>query len=136
MKAGSVKTLLILGGNPVLTAPASLDFPNLLAGVPETLHLTLFADETGKVTHWQVPAAHYLESWGDTRSLDGTVSPVQPESVLPPDPRRTGSWRSALRGAGIERERPGSLVRGAVILIPLSERGRETGALLVGALLS
>ena len=82
MKAGSVKTLLILGGNPVLTAPASLDFPNLLAGVPETLHLTLFADETGKVTHWQVPAAHYLESWGDTRSLDGTVSPVQP-MILP-----------------------------------------------------
>ena len=82
MKAGSVKTLLILGGNPVHTAPASLDFPNLLAAVPETLHLSLFADETGKVTHWQVPAAHYLESWGDTRSLDGTVSPVQP-MILP-----------------------------------------------------
>jgi molybdopterin-containing oxidoreductase family iron-sulfur binding subunit len=82
IKAGSVKTLLILGGNPVLTAPASLDFPNLLARVPETLHLSLFEDETGKVTHWQVPAAHYLERWGDTRSLDGTVCPVQP-MILP-----------------------------------------------------
>ena len=82
IKAGSVKTLLILGGNPVHTAPISLDFPNLLARVPETLHLSLFADETSKVTHWQVPAAHYLESWGDTRSLDGTVSPVQP-MILP-----------------------------------------------------
>jgi len=57
MKAGAIRTLLILGGNPVHTAPADLDFPNLLARVPETLHLSLFADETAKVTHWQVPAA-------------------------------------------------------------------------------
>jgi len=82
MQAGAVQTLLILGGNPVLTAPPDLDFPNLLARVPETLHLSLFADETSKVTHWQVPAAHYLESWGDTRSLDGTICAVQP-MILP-----------------------------------------------------
>ena len=25
-----------------------------------------------------MPAAHYLESWGDTRSYDGTVTIVQP----------------------------------------------------------
>jgi anaerobic selenocysteine-containing dehydrogenase len=25
-----------------------------------------------------VPAAHYLESWGDTRSYDGTVTIMQP----------------------------------------------------------
>jgi molybdopterin-containing oxidoreductase family iron-sulfur binding subunit len=80
--AGSVKTLLILEGNPVLTAPAELNFANLLAGVPETLHLAQFADETSKVTHWQVPAAHYLERWGDARSIDGTVCPVQP-MILP-----------------------------------------------------
>ena len=28
--------------------------------------------------HWHVPAAHYLESWGDTRSYDGTVTIMQP----------------------------------------------------------
>ena len=82
IKNGSVQTLLILGGNPVLTAPSDLDFPNLLAKVPDTLHLSLFADETSKVTHWQVPAAHYLESWGDARSVDGTVCSVQP-MILP-----------------------------------------------------
>lgn len=82
IKAGSVKTLLILGGNPVHTAPLDLDFPNLLARVPETLHLSMFVEETSKVTHWQVPAAHYLESWGDARSLDGTICPVQP-MILP-----------------------------------------------------
>ena len=82
IKAGSVSTLIILSGNPVHTAPSDLDFPNLLARVPETLHLSLFADETSRVTRWQVPAAHDLESWGDARSLDGTVCSVQP-MILP-----------------------------------------------------
>jgi len=82
MGSGSVKTLLILEGNPVLTAPAELNFPNLLSGVAETLHLSQFVDETSKVTHWQVPAAHYLERWGDARSIDGTICSVQP-MILP-----------------------------------------------------
>ena len=80
--AGTVKTLLILEGNPVLTSPGESNFANLLAGVPETLHLSQFADETSKVAHWNVPAAHYLERWGDARSIDGTICPVQP-MILP-----------------------------------------------------
>ncbi|MEI6322473.1 MAG: TAT-variant-translocated molybdopterin oxidoreductase [bacterium] len=82
IKAGKVKTLLILGGNPIYTAPVRFNFSNLLAGVPETLHLSLFVDETSKVTHWHVPATHYLESWGDARSVDGTICSVQP-MILP-----------------------------------------------------
>ena len=27
---------------------------------------------------WHLPAAHYLESWGDARTSDGTLVPVQP----------------------------------------------------------
>lgn len=81
IKGNAVKTLLILGGNPVYTASGT-DFPNLLASVPETLHLSPFVDETSKVTHWHVPAAHYLERWGDTRSVDGTICAVQP-MILP-----------------------------------------------------
>lgn len=82
IKAGSVQTLLIFGNNPVYTAPAELNFPNLLASVNESLHLAMFADETSKVCHWHVPAAHYLERWGDARSIDGTICPVQP-MILP-----------------------------------------------------
>lgn len=81
IQAGGVKTLLILSGNPVYTASGT-NFPNLLASVPETLHLSLHVDETSKVTHWHVPAAHYLESWGDARSSDGTICAVQP-MILP-----------------------------------------------------
>src|SRR5262249_32798785 len=27
---------------------------------------------------WRLPATHYLESWGDAESADGTYAPVQP----------------------------------------------------------
>ena len=82
ISAGTIKSLLILDANPVHTAPAELGLPNLLARVPQTVHLSLFADETSRVCHWHVPSAHYLERWGDARSVDGTICPVQP-MILP-----------------------------------------------------
>ena len=79
---GSVQTLVILGGNPAQNAPANLDFAALLAKVPNTIHLGLFEDETAKACRWHVPAAHFLETWGDIRTFDGTYTSVQP-MVLP-----------------------------------------------------
>jgi molybdopterin-containing oxidoreductase family iron-sulfur binding subunit len=78
MDAGAVEILLILGGNPVLTAPADLRFGERLAKVPLRLHLGLHEDETGALCHWHVPEAHYLESWGDVRAYDGTATIIQP----------------------------------------------------------
>ncbi len=82
IKAGSVKTLFILGGNPAYNAPAELGFSDLLLTVPDVVRLGLFEDETSKLSRWQVPAAHYLESWGDVRTYDGTYTAVQP-MILP-----------------------------------------------------
>jgi len=78
MSAGKVGTLLILGGNPVYSAPADLDFAAALKKVAWTAYLGLFPDETARQCLWHVPEAHYLESWGDVRGFDGTVSFVQP----------------------------------------------------------
>ncbi|GAB4178212.1 MAG: TAT-variant-translocated molybdopterin oxidoreductase [Terrimicrobiaceae bacterium] len=80
--AGNVQTLFILGGNPAYNAPADLDFTNLLSKVPTVVRWGLFEDETSRAAKWHVPAAHYLESWGDTRTFDGTYSAIQP-MVLP-----------------------------------------------------
>jgi len=78
MRSGSVDTLLILGGNPVYTAPADFDFASSMDKVRFRLHLGLYDDETSERCHWHIPQAHYLESWGDVRGCDGTGSIIQP----------------------------------------------------------
>jgi molybdopterin-containing oxidoreductase family iron-sulfur binding subunit len=76
--AGRVDALLILGGNPVFTAPADLQFGEKLLKVGLRVHLGQHEDETAELCHWHIPEAHYLESWGDVRAFDGTVSIIQP----------------------------------------------------------
>ena len=39
---------------------------------------TLYIDETATLCHWNLPLAHPLESWGDARAYDGTVTVMQP----------------------------------------------------------
>ena len=82
MNAGTVKTLVVLGGNPVFDAPADLDFTSAMAKVPETIALGHSVDETSARAKWHIPRAHYLESWGDVRAAGGTLSVVQP-LILP-----------------------------------------------------
>jgi MoCo/4Fe-4S cofactor protein with predicted Tat translocation signal len=78
IEAGQVELLVILGGNPVYTAPADLRFTEHLTKIRLRVHLGLYADETAALCHWHIPETHYLEAWGDTRAFDGTVSIIQP----------------------------------------------------------
>ncbi len=78
MAAGSVDVLLMLGTNPSYALPAELDFKTALARVPTSIHVGLYQDETAQHSSWHLPRAHYLESWGDARAYDGTLSVVQP----------------------------------------------------------
>jgi len=78
MAAGQVDTLIVLGGNPVYNAPADRLFGQRLAKVGLSVHLSLYDDETSALCHWQIPEAHFLESWSDTRAFDGTVAIQQP----------------------------------------------------------
>jgi molybdopterin-containing oxidoreductase family iron-sulfur binding subunit len=78
MNGGAVKALIMLGGNPVFDAPADLNFHSALAKVPFRAHLSSHYDETSMLCQWHVPEVHYLETWGDARAHDGTVSIIQP----------------------------------------------------------
>ncbi len=78
IRAGDVSWLGILEGNPAYTAPADLKFGPLVGRVRDSCYLGLHRDETARLCRWFVPAQHYLESWGDARAWDGTLSPVQP----------------------------------------------------------
>jgi len=82
IEAGQVKSLLVLGGNPAYDAPADLDFVGKLGQLEDTIHLTEYRNETSRRCDWQLPKAHYLESWGDGRAWDGTLSIQQP-LILP-----------------------------------------------------
>src|SRR5207248_1271315 len=78
MNAGAVKALIVLGGNPVYDAPADFDFKSALQKVPFRAHLSPYYDETSMLSHWHIPETHYLETWGDARGHDGTVTIQQP----------------------------------------------------------
>ncbi|HWP65867.1 MAG TPA: TAT-variant-translocated molybdopterin oxidoreductase [Candidatus Limnocylindria bacterium] len=78
MQAGRVDVLVMLGCNPVFTAPADLRVADALAKVPLRIHHGLYDDETAALCHWHLPEAHFLEAWSDVRAYDGTASVVQP----------------------------------------------------------
>jgi MoCo/4Fe-4S cofactor protein with predicted Tat translocation signal len=78
MNAGRVKALILIGVNPLYDAPADLGFAEAFDKVELRMHLGLYVDETASLCHWHVNAAHYLESWGDARAYDGTITIMQP----------------------------------------------------------
>ncbi len=78
MNAGKVEWLVMMGVNPLYSAPADLNFLEAFNKVPVTVHLGSHVDETGALCHWHINKAHYLEGWSDARAYDGTISIVQP----------------------------------------------------------
>jgi|HubBroStandDraft_6_1064221.scaffolds.fasta_scaffold01045_3 MoCo/4Fe-4S cofactor protein with predicted Tat translocation signal len=79
INSGKVDLLVMLGGNnPVYDAPVDFDFGPALLKVKTRVHSGLYYDETAELCHWHIPAAHFLESWGDARAFDGTISVIQP----------------------------------------------------------
>ncbi|MBY0512599.1 MAG: 4Fe-4S dicluster domain-containing protein [Gemmataceae bacterium] len=99
LDAGKVRTLLVIGGNPVFNAPADVRLaerlkaatfvatePAAKEGEPATetrkpttkLRLGLFHDHTSAACDWHLPLAHFLEGWGDAEAADGTLCCVQP----------------------------------------------------------
>ena len=78
LNAGSVDTLLVLGANPVYSAPGDLAFAEAFKKAKTKIALAEYLDETAKLADWALPKAHFLESWGDVLGTDGTLSIQQP----------------------------------------------------------
>jgi MoCo/4Fe-4S cofactor protein with predicted Tat translocation signal len=89
---GSIKQLFILGGNPIYNAPRALvpdpqtketlDWPQLQKRVPDVVRLGYYEDETSAASRWNIPASHFLESWGDALTSEGHYLAIQP-MILP-----------------------------------------------------
>ncbi len=82
MSNGQVSTLVILGGNPVYTSPADLQFGAALTKVKNSIYLGTDVNETAAAASWHLPEAHFLESWGDAATVYG-VSAIQQPLVSP-----------------------------------------------------
>jgi molybdopterin-containing oxidoreductase family iron-sulfur binding subunit len=82
LNAGKVDTLVIIGANPVYTAPADFGFAEALARAKISIALTEYVDETASKCGWHVPQSHLFEAWSDVRAFDGTVTIQQPQ-VMP-----------------------------------------------------
>ncbi len=70
----NISTLIILGSNPVYETPYDLNFNT----IKQVIHLADRVNETSEQATWHIPQAHFLESWGDAKAVDGLVSPIQP----------------------------------------------------------
>ena len=83
LEGGALDTLVLLTpANPVYDGPADIDFKALLGKVKTSIHLGLRTDATAYAATWHVPAAHYLESWGDAKTAKGAHALIQP-LILP-----------------------------------------------------
>ena len=78
LNAGQVNTLVILGGNPSYNAPVELNWAQTQAKANTVVRLGYYEDESFPTKGWHLAMTHYLESWGDARTADGTVVPIQP----------------------------------------------------------
>src|SRR5204862_5075614 len=109
LNAGQVQTLIVLGGNPVYDAPADLDWATTQRKAKTVVRLGYHEDETFPYCDWHLPLAHYLESWGDARTSDGTLVPVQP--LIEPLFGGIAELEVMARIGGLEKFKPHDIVR-------------------------
>jgi MoCo/4Fe-4S cofactor protein with predicted Tat translocation signal len=109
--AGQFDTIVILGANPVYNSPADVDIKKALAPVngKTIVRLGYYEDETFPLCNWHLPLAHYLESWGDVLTSDGTLVPIQP--LIQPLFGGLTEIEVLARIAGVEKPSPYEIAR-------------------------
>ena len=76
--SGSFKNLIVLGGNPAFTAAGITGIEEAIASVENSIHVSIYRNETSKLCKWVANACHQLESWSDGIAADGSVCVGQP----------------------------------------------------------
>ncbi len=76
LKTKSVGVLIFVDTNTEYSGDR--DMKALVSSVPKRITLSQYEDETSSICSVNIPTTHYLESWGDAVSFDGTYSIQQP----------------------------------------------------------
>ena len=115
-------TLVILGGNPAYQLNWTAKQK------PKTvIRLGYYEDETGEISDWHFPMAHFLESWGDAVTADGMLVPIQP--LIQPLFGGLTELEFLARIAGETRTNTYDIVRETISIAlgnPLEAGGEET----------
>ena len=99
IEQGRVKSLIILGGNPVYNCPNS-GLVDLLSKVENSVHLGHNLDETSQHCDHHIGQSHFLESWDLGYTWDRScIVPVQPLIAPLFDTRSDLELLSALCGS-------------------------------------
>lgn len=98
LNSEKVDVLFMVDVNPVFDAPADWKFAEAMAKAKLKVRLGLHENETGMLVDWHLPMTHSLESWGDARAFDGSVSVIQPLIAPLHDGRSALEFISSLSG--------------------------------------
>ncbi len=109
LNSNSVSDLIILDCNAAYSAPGYLAFPQACRKAPFMCYLGSFNDETAQQATWHIPMADELESWGDLRAYDGTVSLRQP--AIAPLYNGISDYELCLAVLGRNREQYDEVIR-------------------------
>ncbi|QDU53995.1 TAT-variant-translocated molybdopterin oxidoreductase [Aeoliella mucimassa] len=119
LDAGSIDTLVIVGGNPVYDAPANLKLGEKIDKLVETIRLGYYQDETSDKCQWHLPMSHPFESWGDVVSYEGLPSTTQP--MIEPIFETITPLQLLAKLAGVDAADPQTLAREALASTLASE---------------
>jgi Fe-S-cluster-containing dehydrogenase component len=78
LDAGEASMVLVVGGDPLYTAPADLDLARRFAGASATAYVGVRRTATARACTWTCAEAHWLEAWSDALAFDGTPAIAQP----------------------------------------------------------
>lgn len=78
LSGGQIKSVIILGGNPVFDAPRELKLGERIANTGNSVHLSYYKNETSLACKWVSAMDHPLSSWKDGFSNNGSVLVGQP----------------------------------------------------------
>ncbi len=82
VNAGEIDSLLVIGGNPVFSAPGDIKLAAAIGKIENSIYLGEYDDETAVLCGWSLPLTHPLEAWGDVVGDDGHYGVCQPQ-IMP-----------------------------------------------------
>ena len=78
VKAGNIKNVVIMGGNPIYDCSGAIDLADLIKQAAVSAHISYYKNETSMACQWVSAVAHPLESWKDGLTYQGSVLVGQP----------------------------------------------------------